>query len=41
MNGLVGLFQDEIGVAILKPDRAGSVGCDISEEVVILSRDHR
>ena len=29
MNGLVRLFQDEVGVTILKPGRAGSLCCDI------------
>ena len=41
MNGLVGLFQDKIEVAIPKPGRAGSRAYDISEELVTLVCDHR
>ena len=41
MNGLVGLFQGKIEVAVPKPGIAGSRAYDISEELVILVCDHR
>ncbi|KAI4562125.1 hypothetical protein MJG53_011465 [Ovis ammon polii x Ovis aries] len=41
MNGLKGLFQDKIKVAIPKPGRTGSRAYDISEELLILVCDHR
>ncbi|KAI4537917.1 hypothetical protein MG293_011320 [Ovis ammon polii] len=40
MNGLKGLFQDKIKVAIPKPGRTGSRAYDISEELLILVCDH-